>query len=126
MGKESPGTVVFDAGALIALERADPYIGRLLELADTVHIPAGVLAQVWRDPRRQARLSRLVSTEGTEIHALDEEQARAAGTLLALTRTSDVVDATVVLVTRSVGGVAITSDPDDLRTLDPALPMMSC
>lgn len=126
MGTGSPGAVVLDTGALIALDRADPHVVRLLELAHAVHIPAGALAQAWRDPQRQARLSRVVAAVGTKIHALDAEQAQTAGSLLALTSTSDVIDATVVLVARSVAGVAVTSDPDDLRRLDPGIRLAVC
>jgi len=126
MGTGSSRAVVLDAGALIALNRADPYVVRLLELAKAVHIPAGALAQAWRNPRRQARLSRVVAAEDTEIHPLDTEQARAAGVLLSLTSTSDVIDATVVLVARSVAGIAVTSDPGDLRVLDPELRLATC
>jgi hypothetical protein len=126
MGTGSARPAVLDAGALIALDRADPFVVRLIELAGTVHIPAGVLAQAWRDPRRQARLSRVVGAAETTVHPLDAEQARAAGALLGITSTSDVIDATVVLLTRSLGGVAVTSDPDDLRRLDPAIRVAVC
>ncbi len=126
MGTGSARSVVLDAGALIALDRADPYVVRLIELAGAIHIPAGALAQAWRDPRRQARLSRVVGASETTVHPLNAEQARAAGALLGMTATSDVIDATVVLLTRSLDGVAVSSDPDDLRRLDPAIRIAVC
>lgn len=38
--------------------------------------------------------------------------------------TADVVDASVVLVARVVNGVAVTSDADDLRRLDPGIDLV--
>jgi len=37
-----------------------------------------------------------------------------------------VVDASVALVARLVGGVTVTSDPDDLHRIDPALDLVLC
>jgi hypothetical protein len=50
------------------------------------------------------------------VDAPDESAARAAGELLAATRTSDVVDALLAVLTRD-GDVLLTSDPADLRRL---------
>ena len=49
-----------------------------------------------------------------------------AGALIALvlcgrSRTSDVIDATVVLIAKREKAAVVTSDPDDLTRLDPAL-----
>ena len=126
MGTQRPRPVVLDAGALIAVDRADRRIVRLLELADEVHVPAGALAQAWRNPARQVRLVRAMRSDGVLIHPLDTEAAHAAGQLCAATATSDVVDASVVIVTRTVDGVAMTSDPDDLRRLDPGIDLVRC
>jgi hypothetical protein len=38
--------------------------------------------------------------------------------------TSDVIDATVVLCARARGHRVVTSDPDDLRRLDSAIPLI--
>lgn len=65
---------------------------RLLELAEEVHIPAGALAQAWRNPARQVRLVRVVGAESVTIHPLNGAMAKAAGQLCAATRTADVVD----------------------------------
>lgn len=126
MGPKRPRPLVLDAGALIAVERADRRIVRLLELAAEVHVPAGALAQAWRNPARQVRLVRVMASDGVQIHSLDAASARAAGQLCAATGTSDVIDASVILVARSVGGVAVTSDPDDLRRLDPGISLVPC
>lgn len=126
MGAKRPRPVVLDAGALIAVDRADRRVIRLLELATDVHVPAGALAQAWRNPARQARLVRVASSDGVVIHPLDAARARAAGQLCAATSTSDVIDASVVLVARVVNAVTITSDPEDLRRLDPSIDLVHC
>jgi hypothetical protein len=126
MGTKRPRPVVLDAGALIAVDRADRRVIRLLELAHDIHVPAGALAQAWRNPARQVRLVRVVSSDGVAIHSLDAAGASAAGQLCAATSTSDVIDASVVLVARVVDGVTLTSDSDDLRRLDPSIDLVRC
>ncbi|MGI8945392.1 MAG: PIN domain-containing protein [Thermoleophilaceae bacterium] len=126
MGAKRPRPVVLDAGALIAVDRADRRVVRLLELAQDIHVPAGALAQAWRNPARQVRLARVVSSDGVVIHPLDAADARASGQLCAATSTSDVMDASVVLVARVVNGVTVTSDSDDLRRLDPSIDLVRC
>jgi hypothetical protein len=116
--------LTLDAGALIAFERADRRITLLLGLAlrDRLEIvvPAGVVAQVWRDGRRQARLARLLAADEVEVEDLDDRRARAAGQLCGVRRTRDIVDASVVLCARARKHRIVTSDPDDLAHLDPA------
>lgn len=84
-------------------------------------MPAAVVAQAWRNPARQVRLVRLLSSDLVTIHPLDADEARAVGHLCGASATSDVVDASVVLVARRVGGVTVTSDLHDLRRIDPNL-----
>jgi len=50
---------------------------------------------------------------------LDEHLARACGELCGRKGTADVVDASVVIVAREHQDVILTSDPEDLRKLDP-------
>lgn len=126
MGPKRPRPVVLDAGALIAVDRSDRRMIRLLELAGDIHVPAGALAQAWRNPARQVRLARLVSSDGVVIHPLDAATARAAGQLCGATSTSDVVDASVVLLARVVDGVTLTSEPDDLRRIDRGIALVPC
>ncbi|MGQ0625411.1 MAG: PIN domain-containing protein [Sporichthyaceae bacterium] len=126
MGTQRPRPLVLDAGALIAFERSDRRVVRLLELAGDVHVPGGVIAQVWRNPARQVRLVRLLATEEVNITPLDGEEARAVGQLCAATGTADVVDASVVLLARRCRGVPVTSDGDDLRRIDPRLTIVEC
>ncbi len=126
MGTQRPRPVVLDAGALIAVQRADRRVIRLLELAQDINVPAGALAQAWRNPARQVRLVRVVSSDGVTVHPLDAASARAAGQLCAATATSDVVDASVVLLARVVDGVTVTSDSGDLRRLDKGIDLVHC
>ena len=117
--------VTLDAGALIAFERNEravvAIIARAYEQKIRLAAPAGVVGQVWRDGRRQARLARLLGSELVEIESLDDRRARAAGQLCGVAGTSDVIDASVVLCARARGHAVVTSDLDDLRRLDPSL-----
>lgn len=115
-----------DTGALIALERGDEVVDVLIqrvgEMPDAiVHIPAGVAAQSIRDGRRQVRLSRLFKHPQTRVVALDARTAFVVGLLLGRRGCSDVVDASVVVCARIHQQGVVTSDPDDLRRLDPDL-----
>lgn len=118
----SPRQLVLDAGALIALDRGNRRIMSVLseavEHSKAVVVPAGVLAQVWRGGR-QARIARLLADPAVEVVALDQAQAKIVGGLCGVTNTSDVVDASVVVCGRTGRSTIVTSDPDDLRRLDP-------
>ncbi len=115
--------LTLDTGALIAYERRDRRVSVLLDEAidaDTpITVPAGVLAQAIRDPARQARTSKLVRQAHTRVSPLDHGAAIQVGRLLAASRTSDVVDAQVVLCARKTDDTIVTSDPRDLKRLDP-------
>lgn len=112
------GGVVYDTGALLAAERHDDNMWnlhrRLLAQGVEPVVPSAVLAQAWRGGP-QAQLSRLL--KGCVIEALAENAAREVGRLLAVNRTSDVVDAAVVVSAVSRTDLVITSDPDDLAAL---------
>ncbi len=114
--------ITLDAGALIAFERSDrrvvAMLARALEQRLPITVPAGVVGQVWRDGRRQARLARLLGSQAVEVVALDDTRARAAGQLCGVTGTWDVIDASVVLCARSRDQGVMTSDVGDLRRLD--------
>jgi predicted nucleic acid-binding protein len=120
--------VTLDAGALIALDRDDRRVVALLaraqETSARVTIPATALAQAVRNPARQARLARLVRQPATDVVALDRVNATGVGRLLAASGMADVVDAHVVLCARRAGQAVATSDPDDLRHLDPSLTLV--
>jgi hypothetical protein len=117
-----------DAGALIAIDRGSrPVLLLVLETLDAggeVHITAGALAQVWRGGATQARLARVLNSDGVGLPALDTETARAVGELCGRSRHADIVDVHVVLHAREHGHRVLTADPDDLRKVDPGLPLI--
>ncbi|OWY59991.1 hypothetical protein B7486_71600 [cyanobacterium TDX16] len=116
---------MFDAGALIALERADRrlanIVGRLDERSVSIIVPTTALAQVLRDRSRQVVLNRLLRNPSTVTVELDQTGAIRVGELLRRAGTTDVVDAHVVLCGLERRQAIVTSDPDDLRRLDPAV-----
>ena len=121
--------ITFDAGGLIALERNDRRVIAILVTArddgGQIHVPATVLAQVIRNPAKQVRLWRMIQHESTKVVPLDGSGAQAIGILLAQTGTTDIVDAHVVVCARTRGHTVITSDPFDLKRLDPSLKMIA-
>ena len=110
--------IVYDSGALVAAERGDPGFMRLhtqrLAQGYLPRVPAGVLAQAWRGGP-QPLLSRVLG--GCRVEELDEQRARAAGTLCAVAGTADVVDASVVMLAERLGAAIVTTDLDDLSRL---------
>ena len=112
-------SLVLDAGALVAIERADRGVFALLKresLAGRAPLThGGVVGQVWRSGSgRQANLARLL--RGVEVRALDGALGRRAGELLGLAGDIDVIDAAVALLALD-GDVILTSDPGDLAAL---------
>jgi PIN domain nuclease of toxin-antitoxin system len=110
--------LILDAGAFIALDRNERAMWARLALAhrgeQKVLTHAGIVGQVWRRPSRQARLATALSF--VEIRPLTTELAKAAGVLLADTRTSDVHDAALALICQD-RDVVFTSDVSDLSAL---------
>jgi hypothetical protein len=110
--------LVFDAGALIALDRGDRAVGALLAVAAQDGTEAvtssACVAQVWRNPARQARLVRALA--GFLEWPLDPLRARRCGLLLADARTSDIADVAIVLLVQG-GDTVLTSDPRDIEHL---------
>lgn len=123
----SPGTTL-DTGALIALEAGAGFMRALVTTAireqAPIAVPAGVLAQAWRASPRQARLARLLTGSTVEVVPMDRAAALAVGRLCAETGARDVVDVSVVLCARQRGHQVVTSDPGDLRAIDPGLPLV--
>jgi predicted nucleic acid-binding protein len=110
--------LVLDAGAFIAHDRGDARIREILDAVlrrgGKVVSPSPVIAQVWRNGSRQARLARLLRSVDVLSPGLDE--AKSAGLLCAKSETSDVVDALVALCALD-GSVVLTSDVEDLEHL---------
>jgi hypothetical protein len=123
-------TVVLDAGALIAIERGDRDTAALLKVSledgQAIVVPAGVVAQVWREGQRQVRVTRLLNASEVSVEDLTDTGARAAGTLCGHSGTSDVIDASVVITARRHQAPVISSDRDDLSRLDPAVSIIDC
>ncbi len=121
---------MLDAGALIAFEHNDRRVRTLVELAlrrnVALHTTAGVVGQVWRDGSRQARLARLLGSGVVHVQALDFEEAQASGVLCGMSKTRDVIDASVALLARRHSAKVVTSDPDDLLRIDPKLSTVLC
>jgi hypothetical protein len=110
--------IIYDTGALVAGERNNRQMWALHDAAlrrgITPIVPAGVLAQSWRGGP-QARLSRLL--RGCVSAPLDEPLARGVGSLCAMADTSDVVEASVVIIATSRHAAIVTSDEPDIQHL---------
>ena len=123
--------ITLDAGALIALDRNDRRVlvllARAWETGARVTVPATALAlaQAMRQPERQARLARLTRQPTTDVVPLDRVGATSVGRLLAASATADIVDAHVVICARRAQQQVATSDPDDLRRLDPRISLVT-
>ena len=121
--------ITMDAGGLIAVDRNERGIVVLLararETGSRVTVPASALSQAIRQPQRQARLARLLRQPTTDVVPLDRVDATNVGRLLAASGTSDVVDAHVVICARRARQQVVSSDPNDLRALDPTLAVVT-
>ncbi len=123
-------TLVLDAGALIAVEKADRPTLTAMEAARrqgrTLVVPASVVAQVWRGGHRQVRVGRFLAARGVEVEVLTDEGARVSGVLCGRTGTVDIVDASVVVAARRYGAIVVSSDRNDLEILDPDIAILDC
>ena len=127
---DARGGATLDAGALIAFERGQrdvvTLVARAFERDAVLAVPAGVVAQVWRNGARQARLTRLLAASIINVIPLDDRASRAAGQLLGATDTTDVVDASVVWCARERGHAVVTTDVEDMLAIDPSAPTVRC
>jgi hypothetical protein len=121
--------LVLHTGALIALERGDKRVIALLHRAlaqgRAFRVPSGVVGQAWRNGRVQVTLARFLRSQEVEIVPLDDQLARSCGELCGAASTSDVINASVVIVARERRDLIVTSDPGDIRRLDPAAPIIA-
>lgn len=110
---------VYDAGALIALDHSDRGMWARHKLAldegRDIHVPAVVVGQVWRDGRRQVQLGKVLA--GCQVDPVGLETSKAAGVLCGRAGSSDVVDATVVVMATALSAIVWTSDVKDIREL---------
>jgi len=113
---------VYDTSALIAIDQNDRRMWAIHHLAieegRRLLVPAVVVGQAWRDPRRQARLGRFLHS--CEVVPVGLELAKAAGVLCGKAGTGDVVDAIVVVIALAYGAIVFTADPDDIMRLSAA------
>lgn len=109
---------ILGAGAFLAHERKSvqmqSFISRAAMQEIRLKTTTGVVAQVWRNGSKQARLALLLGTVDEQI--ITKERARATGLLLTKSRTADVIDAGLVEIARD-GDEILTSDPADLVAL---------
>ena len=113
--------MILDAGFLISIDRSERSAHAFLAAAgrsETVlHTTHPVVAQVWRNGSRQARLSAFLKT--ITIHPF--EDGRPVGRLLAQTDASDVIDSHLVIIAVRLGHDILTGDPHDIATLTAVL-----
>ena len=111
------GTLTFDTGALIALERRSQRITDILARArareDTIVVPQVVLTEWWRARTdwREAILAMVV------VEPLSDARAKLAGEALARISNATAIDAIVMASAASRGDVVFTSDREDLERL---------
>ena len=110
--------MIIDAGPFIidgenVNSRLWALIKRASERGDELHATHPVLAQVWRQPARQANLARAL--RHFEVHALDESIS--VGRRLAASGTADVVDAHLAVVAEALGTFIVTTDTKDMLNL---------
>lgn len=96
-------------------------LDRAVAAGASLEVPATVVAQVWRDGSRQARLARFLSAREVVTVDLDAQSARAVGVICGTAGIPDVVDGHVALHARRRGLAVLTSDAADIARLDPTL-----
>lgn len=114
--------MILDAGFLISVDRGERTAREFLTAALAHDTPLTtthpVVAQVWRDGARQARLARFL--QSVVVVAFDDGPE--VGKLLARAGTRDVVDAHLVVVAVQRSEPILTGDIHDLESLTSALP----
>lgn len=121
-----PHRLILDAGAVIALSRAEQRaraaLAAALEAGANVSIPAAVVAETLRGVAADVPVSRIITAVG-EVSAADERVGRTAGRLLGEVRSNSTIDALVVATAVEAGGaVILTGDFEDLRALSGGRP----
>lgn len=126
MSRQLIAGITLDTGALIALDHRSKAADLHARIRSAhrrgagICIPVGVVAQAWRSSR-QVRLAHVLRSPDVEIVGLTLRSARAVGLLCAQSGHSDIVDVHVALCARERGHAVITSDPEDLKRVDPGL-----
>lgn len=109
--------ITFDTGALIALERREQRIRKIVERATEhkmrITVPAAVVTEWWGS-RNDAR-ERILA--GVRVAPLSESLARVAGQALAEVKGTTAIDAIVMASAAQRGDVVFTADVTDLARL---------
>ena len=111
--------MIFDAGVFIKVEspsdarRINALVQALKDNGVTPITNVGALAQVWRNPAQQVGVTMLA--ESCEVRELGDP--RAIGRRCADSGTSDVVDASLAVLSAATGMNILTTDPDDMKQL---------
>jgi predicted nucleic acid-binding protein len=116
-----PPRLILDAGAVIALSRADirarAALAAAVDAGAEVSIPAVVIAETVRGTATDASVNRVLKAVG-QVDVVHEAVGRTAGRLLGASGSSETVDAIVVATAvEARGAVVLTGDPDDLEAL---------
>lgn len=122
-GRPATGGLTLDTGALLALDHPakaplmQAWLTEARRRGGSICIPAGAVAQAWRDPK-QARLARLLKSADVEVVALTVSVARVVGALCGRTGHADVVDVHVAVCARERNHAVVTtpSSPAIRRT----------
>lgn len=111
--------MILDAGVLVAVDRgeraAQSFLTAALEENAVLRTSTPVVAQVWRDGSRQARLARFLDT--LDVHDFTLVDARVVGGILLRSGTSDVVDAHIVALAVRLQDSIVTADAADFLLL---------
>ncbi len=109
--------IVFDTGALVALERRKQRAVQVWTTARrdklAVFVPGPVIAEWWRG-RSDVREKILA---GVNVEPVGAGLGRAAGEAIGATPNATVVDAIVMALAARLGAAVYTSDVDDLEDL---------
>ncbi|NOX29026.1 MAG: hypothetical protein GXP35_03085 [Actinobacteria bacterium] len=114
--------MILDAGVFIALDNpaqrgvVQALIGEMIRSGEVPVTNEAVLAQVWRGPAKQVPLGALLST----VSVRDFGDAKTIGRRCAVSRTSDVVDASLAVLADQLGMKVLTTDPGNMASLGAA------
>ena len=113
--------MLLDARFLIAIDAGERLANVFIatQRADGIdlHATVPVVAQAWRDGSSQASLARLV--KGLVLHDMSAkfDDHKKVGDLLRRSKTSDVVDAHLVVTAKCLGMNIVTGDPKAIKRL---------
>lgn len=118
--------MILDAGVFIALENPSKrrvivaLLAKMLASGDLPMTNEAALAQAWRDPSRQVAMAMLVKT--SLVYPFGD--AKTIGRRCAETQTSDIVDASLAVLSDQLGATILTTDPVDMKRLNAAFQLV--